>query len=146
MPLDATIQDIERFANKFTASGGCWEWFAASNQDGYGCFRFKGKTYSAHSFIYQVLKGILAENLVVDHSCNNPKCVNPEHLKAMTQRENILKSTGIAAIRARQTVCKYGHEFSTPKWLKNSTSRRYCNTCHKLRERKRRERLQNGTA
>lgn len=141
MPLNATIADLERFTRKTLRSdNGCWAWTACTNNNGYGSFMFRGKTYSAHSFIYQVLNRTLTKGEVVDHGCNNPNCVNPKHLEAMTQRDNVMKSSGIAAKRARQTHCIYGHEFGhqSPHLVKSG--RRACATCHRQREARRRSR------
>lgn len=71
---------------------GCIEWKGYKNKDGYGSKFYKGKVRRAHRLAYCNDKGIDIESInrkVVMHLCDNPSCVNPEHLKLSTQEENI---------------------------------------------------------
>lgn len=65
----------------------CWEWQASTNQDGYGRFRVDGKKRQAHHVAF-FLKHGRWPNYVL-HSCDNPPCCNPAHLKEGTHAENI---------------------------------------------------------
>ena len=80
-----------RFFEKFIPepNSGCWLWEAAINACGYGTIGVKGRSMLAHRLSYKIYYGKLPKNKNILHRCDVPCCVNPEHLFAGTQRENI---------------------------------------------------------
>ncbi len=83
-----------RFWSKVKKTEGCWLWIASFARHGYGAFSdFKAKrTFKAHRFSYALANGSIAKDLVIDHKCFVRNCVNPAHLEAVTQAENLRRS------------------------------------------------------
>lgn len=92
---------------------GCWEW-QASKSHGYGNVLYDGRVRSAHRLSYEAFIGPIPEGLVLDHfACTNPGCVNPEHVRPVSHRENSLRSdTSVGALNTAKTHCDHGHPLS----------------------------------
>ncbi|MGC5012510.1 HNH endonuclease [Streptosporangium sp. DT93] len=68
----------------------CWEWQGGRYELGYGRFALPGKRHGrAHCFSYELAYGPAPAGMYILHSCDNPPCVNPAHLSAGPQTENM---------------------------------------------------------
>lgn len=78
----------ERFEEKVEKSDGCWEWTASKYPSGYGAIFVEGRCQSAHRIAYELSIGPIPEGMQIDHMCHNRSCVNPGHLRAVTNKQN----------------------------------------------------------
>lgn len=123
---------LERFWSKVKKTKSCWNWIGAKDSDGYGQFKHK-KQFKAHRFAYELIKGKISKGLQIDHLCRNRKCVNPDHLEAVTPLENQLR--GISKNR-NKTHCKQGHPFDVINTYFRKNGRRQCRMCGRIYARK----------
>jgi hypothetical protein len=79
---------LKRFEASFVVTPGCSLWNRQLYPSGYGCFFANGRKNRAHRFSYEVYKGEIPQGLLVLHSCDNPRCVNPDHLRVGTSYDN----------------------------------------------------------
>jgi len=71
------------------ANSSCVQWKGRKTSRGYGQITIKGRTVYAHRRIFELLYGPIPKGSVVMHKCDNPSCVNPDHLILGTQVDNM---------------------------------------------------------
>lgn len=129
---------LERFEkNVDRRDDGCWDWTGVRHGKPYrhyGYVGFNGVRISAHRLAYHWRYGPVPDGLTVDHLCRNTLCVNPAHLEAVTNRENILRGNGVPSRNARKTHCKRGHTLGGENLLRLSNGDRICRTCQRARQ------------
>jgi len=89
------LSDKERFKRyiDINIDTGCWNWIGGTNPKGYGRFGLKDgngkwRFYYAHRVSYEVFVGPIPEGMHVLHDCDNPNCVNHEHLHLGSESDN----------------------------------------------------------
>jgi HNH endonuclease/helix-turn-helix resolvase-like protein len=69
--------------------GSCWLWIGAAHPRGYGHIKWQGKMRVSHRISYELAFGAFDESLWVLHRCDNPRCVNPDHLRLGNHQDNM---------------------------------------------------------
>ena len=132
---------VARFWSKVSkTAGGCWEWTAVRTRLGYGQFSVRRRMVYSHRFSYELRRGPVPAGLELDHLCRNPSCVNPDHLEAVTHRENALRGESMPARYAARTCCSRGHEYTPENTRVTKRGARLCRICDRARDRARRPR------
>lgn len=133
------ITTDERFWKFVNKTENCWLWTGGINSKGYGNFWMNGKTLLSHRYAFENINGIKPSSSLL-HSCDNPKCVNPEHLREGTHQDNMddkvhrnrcYRPKGILNIQAKITpeiANTIREEYKTNKITQKSLSDKY-NIC-----------------
>lgn len=118
----------ERFWARVQKTETCWLWTGATSQ-GYGVISvggYKGKNLMAHRVAYELTKGPIPEGLVIDHLCRAPRCVNPDHLEAVTTGDNVRRGL----LGEMKTHCSHGHAYADEGRI-DFKGHRVCRACRR---------------
>lgn len=129
-PFGVSLEVWDRFWSKVEpGENGCLEWTASHNGRGYGRCQINNRMRPAYHWTYEWNGGVIPDGMEIDHICENPKCVNPSHLEAVTPTENKHRRIG------RTSQCRRGHEYTDANTYICKDGDRRCRECMRMVQR-----------
>lgn len=135
MAIDPNL--VTRIAVRLEPDGECLVWTGARSKAGYGQIKVGPRTSPVlyvHRVMCEAFNGEIPFGFTVDHLCRNRACARPDHLEAVTQKENILRGTSRSAIHAKRIHCIRGHAFSPENTYVAPRGQRVCRACMRHRD------------
>ena len=134
------VTAVDRFWERVTvgSENDCWPREAARISGGYTMIRVDGKRVLSHRFSFELHHRKLEAGEKVLHSCDNPPCVNPAHLRAGTQKDNMDDMNGRNRNgHSAKTHCPFGHAYDDLNTYVDPSGRRHCKPCRRARDKAR---------
>jgi hypothetical protein len=135
---------LEKIFARCKKVGTCLEWTGALNDSGgkrnrpaYPKITFDKMQWQGNRLVYMLSKGYIIQKMQVCHTCDNTKCLNPEHLWQGTNQQNVDdKMRKDRHPQKKQTHCKRGHEFTEENIYRTTHGSRGCHECLRGHRRK----------
>jgi hypothetical protein len=141
---EISAEEKRRFIEKISKSDGCWSWTGKKHpKSGRGMVWLNKQYFYAPRVSYTLFVDDIPDGLQVLHTCDNPNCVNPEHLFLGTQLENVIDRDQKGRNRLSHKYCVNGHEFTPENTRYYGPQNRYrmCRACGRENERRYRQKF-----
>jgi hypothetical protein len=119
----------------------CIESKKSITSNGYSRIKIDGKNIQAHRWAWEIVNGKIPNDKVIDHICINKKCIAVDHLRIVTQQENVM--AGLHNIDNRSN-CNQGHPFTKENIMIRKSGKRECAECNRVRARNNYHRVKAG--
>ena len=116
------------------AQNGCWNWTQSTNHSGYGVGIFNMKKDLAHRLSWRAHRGDIPAGMFVCHHCDNPGCVNPDHLFLGTPADNVRDMLAKGRQSKPGDACWRGHVYveGSYRWRADAPNSRTCLVCEQI--------------
>lgn len=137
------LSTLERLLAKTDCAGSCWVWTGLRDRWGYGRMSVASRPVRTHRVAWELAHGAIPPGLVVRHSCDNPPCVNIDHLLLGTVAQNnadMVERGRMYNGRRGITHCPQGHPYDAENTAPQGNGGRRCRTCGRAANRAYRQR------
>lgn len=119
----------------YKEENGCWIWTGATRRN-YPLMRIGGKMMTVSRVMFSIFRGTIYASEVICHSCDNPRCINPDHLFVGTMKDNMSDASMKGRFfNQRKTHCKHSHELSISNTYLYD-GKRCCRICRSMAAKK----------